>query len=87
MEFMNTTLTTKDLILAATPFILAVGYFLLNAFAYRKAKRQRETDPEYMTEEVLRVNRVYFIVSIGVLVGVIVLYAVVYFVIKLGVFN
>ena len=87
MQFMNATLTTKEIILACTPFVLAVAYFLMNLVSYQKAKKQRETEPEVMTEELLRVNKVYYGVSIGLVIGVIVLYIVVYYVIKLGVFS
>ena len=87
MEFMNVTLTTKDLILAFTPLVLALAYFLMNFVSYQKAKARRETDPEAMTEAMLRMTRTFYTVSFGVLLGVIALYIIVITVIKMGVFK
>lgn len=87
MEFMNTTLTTKDLILACTPLILAVAYFIMNTVTYINSKKKREFDPETYTPELMRVTRAYFIVSIGVLLGVTALYIIVITLIKLQVFT
>jgi|GEM_PF-5866556 len=80
-------LSTKDIILACTPFALVFGYFLLNLFSYLSARRKREEDPESTSEEFVRVNKVLFGVSAGALVGVIALYIVVIAAIKMNLFK
>ena len=84
---MNVTLTTKDIILACTPFVLVLGYFILNLTSYISAKKQKEADPENISDEFVRVNRVLLGVAIGALITVMVLYVLVYVLIKMNVFS